>query len=52
MKRETKKRLTARDLKALGASPGLVMRRVLPKGAKRIRPDHRTVVRCDEEGAR
>ncbi len=43
MKRETKKRLTARDLKVLGASSGLVVRRVPPplsamrraKGARR-----------------
>lgn len=30
MKRETKKRLSQRDLKALGTSPNLVLRRIPP----------------------
>ncbi len=34
MKRESKKRLSARDLRELGASPGLVVRRIPPDGGR------------------
>ena len=36
MPRERKKRLTAKDLRALGATPGLIARRVGPDGRGRL----------------
>ncbi|MDP8950893.1 MAG: hypothetical protein M3N18_01420 [Actinomycetota bacterium] len=36
MRRERKKRLTQKDLKALGTTPGLVLRRIPPAGRKKF----------------